>query len=160
MGLVAGAILSFWMFYAYQAGLLQSQSRIVTQLNPSFYVSSDSGIKFLINSITTRLTSAIGVYNLPLIIVGVLALLRRRSSSDWMLVLWILSVSLILIFTLPDHRYFMPTFPAMAIAIGTWLKSNPEKIDRVLLLSLFYLTGALYLFVDWSRTAQLWKKTD
>ncbi|NJN53538.1 MAG: hypothetical protein HC804_01565 [Anaerolineae bacterium] len=79
----------------------------------------------------------------------------RRHRADGMILLWITAVWLPLFFTLPDHRYFLSSFPALAIIMAANTQTIPKSIDRSLLLAFLYCAGALYLFVDWSRAAQL-----
>jgi 4-amino-4-deoxy-L-arabinose transferase-like glycosyltransferase len=124
-------------------------------INPGWFVLTREGLLIMLNILGTRLTSAIGLYNLPVIAIAVLMLLRRREPYDFLLLLWIIMISVFLIITLPDHRYFMPTFPALALMMALVLLRNPRLLDRVLLLVLLYNLGALYLFIDWFREAEL-----
>ena len=107
------------------------------------------------NSLVTRLPSGIGVHNLPLIALGAALVVYSRRIPGVMLLTWIAVVSLILLLTLPDHRYFMPTFPAMAILAGFWLRDRPVISIAALTLGMLLVIGDLYLFVDWQREAQL-----
>jgi len=118
-------------------------------------LTNDYGRLLLFETVTNRLPSALGVYNLPLLALGGFWLLTRRSRSDWLLILWITAVWLPLMLTLPDHRYFMSSFPALALLIAAGFQLVPRLFDRTALLAILYCTGSLYLFVDWSRTAQL-----
>lgn len=108
-----------------------------------------------INSLLTRLPSAIGVYNLPIILLGSLLALINRKPSGIVLLLWIVTVTVLLLLTLPDHRYFMPIFPALALLAGIWLRDRSTYSVKILLLAFFLLFGSLVLFVDWQREAQL-----
>jgi 4-amino-4-deoxy-L-arabinose transferase-like glycosyltransferase len=119
-----------------------------------FLLSAD-GWKILANIIFTQLSSAIGPYNFPLLVLGLWILIRRREISDWIILIWIIVFSAILILTIPDHRYFMALFPALAITMSAWIKSNPVHGERVIGLTLFYWVGALYLFIDWYRVGPL-----
>jgi hypothetical protein len=67
--------------------------------------------------------------------------------------LWIAAVFLPLMLTLPGPRYFLPAFPALAIAMTRGLENSGEKAERLVMLTLLYGGGALYLFVDWERAA-------
>jgi len=71
---------------------------------------------------------------------------------------WIVAISAILLLTIPDHRYFMVVFPALAIMMSTWMKSNPLHGERVVGLTLLYWIAALYLFIDWSRVGPLFAR--
>jgi 4-amino-4-deoxy-L-arabinose transferase-like glycosyltransferase len=111
--------------------------------------------RWALNSIITRLPSAIGVYNLPVIVLGAILAVSTRKRQGKMLLLWIIVVSVLLILTLPDHRYFMPIFPALALLAGLWLRDHPAVSVQVIFLAFLLLFGALLLFVDWQREAQL-----
>lgn len=156
VGLVAGIVMAGWLFYASQLNVLShQQTNIVTEFEPAYFLVTLDGIKWLIDSILTKFTSALGVYNLPLIAVGFLALVQRRRQADLLILLWTTVVSIILVFTLPDHRYFMPTFPAIALILAHGLKKLPSITESTVVLALLYCGGALYLFVDWFRVADL-----
>jgi hypothetical protein len=154
---VAGLVLGGWLLFAFSQGILTGQSEI-TQVNPTYFVQDTSGLRWMINSIGTRLTSAIGLHNLPLLALGAWLALRRRQAGDAQALAWIVVISVILVLTLPDHRYFMPTFPAMALLMGQALKERPPAAERALLLSLLLWAGALYLYVDWYRASELFQQ--
>ncbi len=155
-GLVASIVMAGWFGYAYQIGVLTHQeTNIITEFEPAYFLTTSDGIKWLLDSILTKFTSALGVYNLPLIALGLWYLARRRRQADLLILLWFAIVSLILLFTMPDHRYFMPTFPAIALLMAQGLKKIPSVAETTVVLALLYCGGALYLFVDWFRIAQL-----
>lgn len=68
-------------------------------------------------AVLTKLPSAVGLYTAPLVVIGVL-LARGRPAR--LLYAWVALVLVPLLVTLPDNRYFLPAFPALAIlaAIG------------------------------------------
>jgi hypothetical protein len=108
-------------------------------------------MKYMLEMISTELTSALGLYNIPLLLLGGLCLLRRKSQSDLFLLLWIAPVLAIVTLTLPDPRYFMPAFPALAIAMARGMGRFSRAPQKAVLLALLYCGGALYLFADWHR---------
>jgi hypothetical protein len=57
--------------------------------------------------------------------------------------------------TLPDHRYFLPSFPAVALMAALGLQQVPKGTARGLLLALLLAASTLYLYVDWVRAAEL-----
>jgi 4-amino-4-deoxy-L-arabinose transferase-like glycosyltransferase len=152
--LVAGAMLGAWLLYANSAGILNTQ-RTVIGVHTSYVVSNDNGVRWMLNSLLTKLPSAIGLYNIPLVVIGGWAALRRREERDLFLLAWIVVIGLILTVTLPDHRYFMLTFPALAILIADWLKAKPALLGRVVLLQLLFAGGVLFFMVHWLREAEL-----
>jgi hypothetical protein len=148
-----------WLGYAASIGVLSAQqASMVTEFEPGYFLKDAGGQRWLLESLLTRLTSALGLYSIPLILVGVWQVLRRRTRPEWLLLLWVGVVSVLLLFTLPDHRYFMPTFPALAVMMAVGIKRLSRMSDQIVLLALLYGGVALYLFVDWFRAAQLFNQ--
>lgn len=178
---VAGALFLLWTWYGSQIGVrvptvagfspsdlfaskqvanaVPVQSGPVIEdiaISPGSFLTSEWGRGFLLNSLITRLPSGLGAYNLPLILLGMFLLVRQKKFSDLFVLMWIGVVSILLILTLPDHRYFMVIFPALAMAGARWTESQPPmSIGRMMLLLLFFQIGSLYVFVDWSRITEL-----
>jgi len=152
--LVGLPLLSVWGFFAWQDGLLYRHIKWVwfAALQVAKY---DYGSQLLFETMTNRLPSALGVYNLPFLGIAFVQLLRRRQKSDWLLLCWIVPVFSILAMTLPDHRYFMVLFPAFAISMASCLGKEDNRTVRVVVLALFLCAGSLYLFVDWDRVNHL-----
>ncbi|MCP4358982.1 MAG: phospholipid carrier-dependent glycosyltransferase [Chloroflexi bacterium] len=155
-GLVAGTMLFVWLLFAYEAGILTTQQENIANVNPGWFVTDSTGLKWLSNSLLTKLPSAFGAYNIPLLTLGLALVLWRRQATDLFLLAWILGITVILVLTIPDHRYFMPTFPAMATMMAIWLAAaKPEISTRAIVASLLFAAGALWLFIDWYRAAEL-----
>jgi hypothetical protein len=181
---VSMSVFAVWLLYANQIGILSRQFEKILNFVGSYHVirnleessqeapptqpmaneaeSPDprdlmqNGIFRLgLESLFTRIPSSLGVYHAPLILFGLLYLLKRRKSVDLMLLLWIGAVSLSLFLTLPDHRYFLPVFPAIAIAIAHMLFRFPDYAGRATLLSLLLGLSSLYLFANWFRESHL-----
>jgi 4-amino-4-deoxy-L-arabinose transferase-like glycosyltransferase len=156
--IIAGAIslgmLGVWLLYAWSIGVLEVQ-RETLSIEPGWMLTNISGLQWLANSIVTKLSSAIGVYNLPLLLLGGIFVIRRFGKSERFLLIWIALVAILLVITLPDHRYFMITFPAMTIVIAVWLKQRSTATTRLVLLSCLFAIGTLWFFVDWQRSAEL-----
>jgi 4-amino-4-deoxy-L-arabinose transferase-like glycosyltransferase len=108
-----------------------------------------------LESLFTRLPSSLGVHFIPLLLMGAIYLIRRRTQSDWFVLLWIGVMCSILILTLPGHRYFLATFPAMAIVIARFFSRNREITERAILLSLLFSIAAMVLYVDWARESTI-----
>ena len=143
-----------WLVYAYRLGVLVEQVETLSSY-ATVVIRTDIGKQFLLESLTTRLPSAIGVYNAPLLLLGGLYAIQRRDESDRFVVLWIAVVFLLLMIMLPDHRYFLFAFPALAALMARGLESAPGIAERAVVLALCYCAGALYLFVDWQRASHL-----
>lgn len=180
---IALALVGLWIAFAFQAGILQEQSQRLLRYTgmrvpaapapaaksvpppgaaPFYNLSVPSFVakflearyqRHLLETFVTRLPSAIGVANLPLLVLGAWVTLKRRRVPDIFLWLWIAVVSVGVIILLPDHRYFIPTFPALAMVMARGVHAARLEGSRVLLLALLLNLAALYLFVDWSRTA-------
>jgi 4-amino-4-deoxy-L-arabinose transferase-like glycosyltransferase len=182
--LVSMSIFAMWLLYANHMGILSRQSQKILNFVGSYHVvrnlventqetsstppaaieeeSPDpqdlmqKGIFRLgLETLVTRIPSSFGVYHAPLVIFGLLYLIKRRKLADLILLLWIGGVSASLFLSLPDHRYFLPIFPAIAIAIAHLLLRFPDYAERAVLLSLLFEAGNLYLFVNWTRESHL-----
>ena len=112
-----------------------------------------------LESLFTRIPSSLGVYHAPLLLLGLLYLLKRRQSADLLLLIWIGALSLSLFLTLPDHRYFLPIFPALAFVVAHMLLRFPEYAGRAILLSLLFGAGNLYMFANWVRESHIFLLT-
>ncbi|MCA9897839.1 MAG: glycosyltransferase family 39 protein [Ardenticatenaceae bacterium] len=161
MGLVGAMLLAGWLLFANQLDVLQQQLATVWEY-AGLVLTNEYGRRVLFESMTNRLPSGLGVYNLPLLALGTVFVLNRRQKADWILLIWILSVWLPLSLTLPDHRYFLPSFPALALLAGLGLQQIPTgKLTsgtvRGLLLSLLLAASTLYLYVDWVRAVELFE---
>ena len=186
---VSMSMFAVWLMYANNIGILSRQFEKILNFVGSYHVirnnleqstqetpstqpvaneaqSTDPGdlmqngiFRLGLETLFTRLPSSLGVYHAPLILFGFLYLIKRRKSFDWMLLLWVGGVSLFLFLTLPDHRYFLPIFPAIAIAIARVLVRFPEYAERAILLSLLLGISNLYLFANWFRESHLFLLT-
>lgn len=188
VAVVSMSMFAIWLLYANHIGILSRQFDKILNFVGSYHVirnleqsaqetpsteplaneaqSTDqmdllqNGIFRLgLETLFTRIPSSLGVYHAPLILFGLLYLLKRRKSADLMVLLWIGAVSLFLFFTLPDHRYFLPIFPAIAIAIAHILVRFPDYAERAILLSLLLGVSNLYLFANWFRESHLFLLT-
>jgi 4-amino-4-deoxy-L-arabinose transferase-like glycosyltransferase len=157
MALIGGVLLAGLLLFADQLDILQQQFTTIMGY-AGLVLTNDYGRQVLFETMTNRLPSALGVYNLPILALGGVFVINRRRSVDWVLILWILSVWLPLSLTLPDHRYFLPSFPAVALMTALGLQQIPKGMARGLLLALFLAASTLYLYVDWVRVAELFVK--
>jgi 4-amino-4-deoxy-L-arabinose transferase-like glycosyltransferase len=180
--LVSISMFSGWLLYANHIGILAGQIEKIKQFSGIYYLFNNTDgeiqpaggpapatteidnsagaiqngiLKLGLETLFTRLPSSLGVHHLPLIVFGALFLLKRRKLSDWFILFWIGVVFIVLFLTLPDHRYFLPAFPAIAIMISRMFKRFSDFTERAVLLSFLFLGANLYLFVDWVREAHL-----
>jgi 4-amino-4-deoxy-L-arabinose transferase-like glycosyltransferase len=185
---VSMSVFAVWLVYANQVGVLSKQFEKILNFVGSYHVirnleegTQETGpteltaneaqspdprdrmqngiFRLGLESLFTRIPSSLGIYHAPLILFGLLYLLKRRQSVDLMILLWVGAVSLSLFLTLPDHRYFLPIFPAIAIVIAQVLLRFPEYAERATLLSLLLGLSNLYLFVNWLRESHLFVVT-
>lgn len=175
------AIFGVWLVYASHLGVLQGQVEKILDYSGIYHVVTDVGegpqpepvvgdeavvqpdpdptrtaiFRLGLETLVTRLPSSLGVHLFPLILAGGVLALRRRTATDRLLIVWIGVVFITLFLTLPDHRYFLPAFPAVAILIAAAVMTMPEERGRLVLLGALLGLGNLYLFVDWVREAHL-----
>ncbi|WP_420632187.1 ArnT family glycosyltransferase [Candidatus Leptofilum sp.] len=159
MGLIGVLFLAGWLLFANQLDVLQRQLATVWEY-AGLVLTNEYGRNVLFETMTNRLPSGLGVYNLPLFALGGIVVLNRRQKADWILLIWMFSVWLPLSLTLPDHRYFLPSFPALALIAALGLQHIPKgrlslQTTRGVLLSLLLAASTLYLYVDWVRAAEL-----
>ncbi|MEJ2750521.1 MAG: glycosyltransferase family 39 protein [Anaerolineae bacterium] len=118
-----------WVVYAYWAGILWSQITTLASY-AALMATNDLVRRFALETFVTRLPSALGPYNLPLFVVGGWLVYRRRREADRLLLVWIGVVWLLLTVTLPDHRYFMLSFPALAVVMAQGLQGLTAQKER------------------------------
>jgi 4-amino-4-deoxy-L-arabinose transferase-like glycosyltransferase len=156
--LIAAAVLAIfiavWLAYAYHVGVLEVQSVTISNY-VNVVIGSRGGLRLMLEWVVARLPSAIGPYEIPLILLGTWGSLRTRNPADLFILFWCGFVFLFLILTLPDTRYFMLAFPALAIVAARGVGMLGGLKEQATLLALLYGGGALYLFVDWHRTVSI-----
>jgi 4-amino-4-deoxy-L-arabinose transferase-like glycosyltransferase len=178
---VALSLFAGWLVYANHIGILAGQIEKIRQFSGVFYLFDTPGedapsvtpapdteetgnsasalkngiFRLGLETLFTRLPSSLGVHYVPLILFAGILLLSRREPSDVFLLLWIGVVFIVLFLTLPDHRYFLPAFPGIAIVIAQLFNRFPRYAERAVLLSFLFSGANLYLFVNWVREAHL-----
>ena len=116
-------------------------------------------VQWMLETLLTRLPSAIGVYLAPVLLSGVIAALRRRDRVDAGLLLSVACVAAPVIVTTPDSRYFFKMFPLLAIIGANAVRRMPQKDSWRLLLMIWLQTiGAFVLLWGWERqTGLFWR---
>jgi hypothetical protein len=113
---------------------------------------TNMGKQFLIENLTSRLPSALGAPQVPLALAGAWQALRRRDEGDRLLLVWVGVMWIGLMLTLPDHRYFVPSFPALALLAARGLRDLPGATRaRALALVFLFALQAWVLFAGWDR---------
>jgi len=154
ISLISMSLLGIWLIVANDMGILSTQSqRIVFHAGLEQHEGVPSlfnwwRVQYRLKALFIEIPSALGVYNIPLLLLGGLTLVRKRSQSDWFILLWITVVFVPIMLILPDNRYFMPAFPALAIAMARGVKLIPSVIEKTVVLALLYSMSTLYLFVS------------
>lgn len=153
MALVMLTMLALWLVYAGGIGVLPAQLDTVVRHAGIARFTSDGSTwmsrvlsKWKTRLLLTAWPSALGAYNIPLLLLGGWHLTRRRNQSDWRILLWITVVSSLVILTTPVPRYALPIFPALAIVMAQALQSVPEGTERAGILALLYSAGAMYMY--------------
>jgi hypothetical protein len=159
MAVIGAVLLAGWLLFANQLDILERQFATIWEY-AGLVLTNEYGRRVLFETVTNRLPSGLGVYNLPFLALGGLFAISRRRAVDWVILFWILSVWLPLSLTLPDHRYFLPSFPAVALLAALGLRhvsagNISHGTARGLLLALLLAASTLYLYVDWVRAAEL-----
>lgn len=152
------AMLAIWLVEAADVGALEGQRQWVS-FATGRATSSASGARYALDGLFTKLPSGLGVYNLPALVAGAATLLARRDPAARLLALWVGLVCAPLLLTLPDNRYFLPAYPALAAVVAIGVDRLRAGRVRVLLLAwlLCAVTLAYYARVDLSHRAFLFR---
>jgi len=157
-GLLAGAMLGGWLWFARSIGVLELQVKWLGW-GTHFATHSRSGQRYTLDAIVSKLPSAIGVYNLPVFALGLFALARRRDRDVLVIALWATLPVLPILLTIPDVRYVLPAFPAIATVMALGLdrvKDGPSRFSVFTLALVLCATVAMYfLTVPTSQRAAL-----
>lgn len=146
---VAAALAGAWGLLASKIGVFEGQGEWFDEMARTSTQSS-FGVHYALDAIFTKLPSGLGVYQLPILAGGLVAFARSGGATARMLAAWIALVSLPLLLTLPDNRYFLPAYPALAIVAAHGAAPLGPERTRVLLLGwlLCAATLAYYAQVD------------
>lgn len=153
---VAAAIGGTWMLVARRIGVFEGQGAWFDEMARNS-TGSWQGLRFALDAIVTKLPSGIGVYLLPLLAGGSAAFARSGGSTAHLLAAWVALVSVPLLLTLPDNRYFLPVYPALAIVAARGAAPFGAERCRALVLGwmLCAATLAYYSQVDLDHRAFL-----
>lgn len=153
--LVSLAITFLWIVCVYRLGIFDLQARTLVGFSKSA-TSMVWGKWMFLEFVSTRLPSALGVYSLPVLAVGGMFMTTRSENPvDRIIVVWVVIVFGAFSVTLPDARYCMPAFPALALIMARGLARMDQIKEKMLWLLIIECAIALYLFVDWQRSSHL-----
>ena len=146
-GVVSAAILAAWLALAGHLGILDQQRAWLAERAGSA-TRSARGVGYALDGLLSKAPSAVGLYMLPLLWLGLRSFDRATRRSDVFVVGWILLVFVPLLLTLPDNRYPLPAYPALAILAARGLPR--EDTPRIVLLALLLCASVLayYALVD------------
>jgi 4-amino-4-deoxy-L-arabinose transferase-like glycosyltransferase len=161
--LLSAAILSVWLAYGYETGVLSKHIATVAK-----YVGVSSATEGgplaaerrwkmhrRIEVMFARLPSAVGAFSVPILLASAWQLVRRRKQSDLLALAWVAAVSLPIVTLLPDSRYFLPAFPALALVMASGLQSQLGTAERPTFLALCCGAQALYLYLVLTQSARI-----
>lgn len=153
---ISCAFLLAWLDHAYALGILGAQSARLGRL-ASVTMRAPG---WSMDAIFTKTPSALGIYLLPLLALGVREAWRRRTFEDGFVLWWIVLVFVPLLLTLPDNRYFLPAFPALMVVVASALVARPRWTVKLLLLALVLsaVSVALYASLDLSQPMFLFRE--
>ncbi len=81
MFFVGALLFAGWLLYANQLDVIQAQFATIWEY-AGLVLTNDYGRRILFESMTSRLPSGLGVYNLPLLALGIILMARRRCKTS------------------------------------------------------------------------------
>jgi hypothetical protein len=102
-----------------------------------------------------RLPTAVGAFSIRILLTSGWHLARRRRQSDLLALAWVAAVSSPVAAILPDPRYFLPAFPALALIMASGLRSPLGAVERPTIVALCYDAQALYLYLVLNQPARI-----
>jgi hypothetical protein len=153
---IASALLLAWLDHAWSLGILDRQQQHLGHLAGV----AQRSPRWALDSLFFKTPAAVGVFVLPWIALGAVAMFHRRALQDRFVACWIVLVFVPLLVTLPDNRYFLPAFPALAIVGAQALAARPRWSARVVLLALLLcaITLAFYTRIDLATRASVFAR--
>lgn len=153
--LVSGAMLLAWLLYAVQIGVFAAQAEKITALagagnNPGgeFRLLSGYRTAMRIDYLFVKIPLGLGMYSLPLILLGATWLgTHYRASANIFLLVWLVGVIAPVSILLPDIRYLLPAFPALAIMAVAALHHRRIAPEPIILLSWLFFAGRVMTWI-------------
>lgn len=155
-----------WLWYLLKTGFFQENTStfsgyLATDLDFSSGVSATLAeseyfspwrIRRFLEALVRKIPFSIGLYNLPLIILGLRHWLKREKKrlacwNDRFIAYWIAIVFIPVLFTLPVDRYFLPAYPAVAILMANGITGLGNISMRVLLLAIILGVSSALIYM-------------
>jgi 4-amino-4-deoxy-L-arabinose transferase-like glycosyltransferase len=114
-----------------------------------------SGAELRINWISKHLPLGIGVYNMPILLIGLYHALRSWSRAAQTSLLWAAVIMVPVLALLPQPRYLLPAFPALALLAPAALVAYAGERTRPVLLALCYCPAWLVVYDGIERSITL-----
>jgi hypothetical protein len=105
-------------------------------------------MKAVLDMLAIRAPSALGIYNMPMLVLGGILMLRRRAESDRFILLWIAAVSLPVMLILPVDRYLMLACPAFAMIMAHSRSYLPSAMKQAVILAMLFSISTIYLYIN------------
>jgi 4-amino-4-deoxy-L-arabinose transferase-like glycosyltransferase len=147
------AFLLAWLDQAYALGVLGAQQHRLGRL---------AGVsvrhpRWALDALVSKTPAGLGVAVVPWIVCGAVVATWRRTVEDRVVLTWIALVFLPLFLTLPDNRYFLPAYPALAVLGVHALLARPRFAAHALVLAwlLCAVTLLFYARIDLAQKAFL-----
>jgi len=155
---VASAIFGAWLLLGARIGVFEGQGEWFDEMARTS-TGSSHGLRYALDAIFTKLPSGIGVYLVPVLVLGTAALAREGGPTARLLAAWVLLVAAPLLLTLPDNRYFLPAYPALSLVAARGAEPLGPERTRMLLLGwlLCAVTLGYYAQVDLGERAFLFE---
>jgi 4-amino-4-deoxy-L-arabinose transferase-like glycosyltransferase len=169
--LAALAVFSPWLIYGLNSGISARQTETMiwyVGLGPSGRYSFVEYMRWrfakMVEWTIKELPSGFGVYHVPAIVIGVIGFVRGWNRTKLFVLLWIASFLVPVLGTLPQPRYLVPTFPAVAILIGygyvhlvgrTRSGLALQSALRVWMLAFIYGAVRVYLYAGVERSVDI-----
>jgi hypothetical protein len=155
IGMISIGILAIWLIYAYHSGVFIKQGQQMAYyvgIAPSEQSMSQlmdlERMKARLDMLSLRAPSALGVYNMPMLVLGGLLVLRHRAESDRFILFWIAAVSLPVVLFLPTDRYLMPACPAFAMIMAHSRYYLSSAMTQAVILAMLYSISTIYLYIN------------
>ena len=141
---VSLSMLGLWLLAAQQMGVLGQQSRNIEHLAGD----ATRDPRYILHGMLVRLPSAVGIFALPVILLGLVRCMRFERRADALILVWLVAIVVPLMATLPLNRFFLPAFPTFSAAMALAIEDRPASAPRVVLL-LGALCEATLIYYGW-----------
>lgn len=152
--LVASLVFGTWLAVAVPLGIFVRQVTWIGEVGRHSITARY--LRIAAESLLTKLPSGLGIHAIAPIAAGARSLVRTERGAALRLGAWIVAIAMPLALTVPDNRYFLPAYPALALLGGQGLERSGVAARGLLLCAvLCAATLAYYASTDLSIHARL-----